>query len=67
EAHTFTVGEQAEQIGASFGIAGYDPLVDSDGTEIVRRADEALYRAKNAGRNCIATAQPAGLEGNWEG
>lgn len=36
---------------ASFGISGYE---DSDTQEsIVIRADEALYRAKNDGRNCV--------------
>jgi len=62
ETHTFEVGGESEAIGASFGIAGYDPLVDGDSAEIVRRADEALYKAKGAGRNCIETAERAGLE-----
>ncbi len=36
---------------ASFGVSGYE---DSDTQEsIVIRADEALYRAKNDGRNCV--------------
>gem|GEM_PF-911173 len=65
ETYPFSVGDQAETIGASFGIAGYDPLLDADGAEVVRRADEALYRAKSAGRNCIEVAQPTGLTGEW--
>ncbi len=65
EAYSFAVGEQSEQIGASIGIAGYDPLVDGEGTEIVRRADEALYRAKAGGRGCIETSYPASPEAGW--
>ena len=41
---------------ASFGIALTDPAADARGeeavSEILRRADRALYAAKNAGRNC---------------
>ncbi len=65
ETYQFQVGEQVEQIGASFGVAGFDPLVDSEGAEIVRRADEALYKAKTGGRNRIEVAEAAGAEGNW--
>ncbi|MDI7275335.1 MAG: GGDEF domain-containing protein, partial [Anaerolineae bacterium] len=66
EAHEFVAGENTEQIGASFGVAGYDPLVDAeDPAAIVRRADEALYRAKMAGRNRIEIAQPSSVGEEW--
>ncbi len=44
-------------IGASFGVAclGDDGHEDS-ADELVRAADAALYRAKRAGRGCVATA-----------
>jgi hypothetical protein len=36
--------------------------------ELINKADEALYRAKNSGRNCIhirsLQPQPAGAAGN---
>ena len=67
DGYQFQVGGQIEQIGASFGLAGYDPLVDpEDGTEIVRRADVALYRAKSGGRNRIEVSQATGVpQGDW--
>ena len=63
ESYEFSVGEQLEQIGASFGVAGFDPLVDAaDSTEVVRRADEALYKAKTGGRNRIEIAEPVDVQ-----
>ena len=62
EAHEFVAGGETVQLGASFGVAGYDPLVDAeDPAAVVRRADEALYRAKTGGRNRIEVAQPTGV------
>ena len=64
EGHPFAIGEAIERLGASFGVAGYDPLVDTEGVEIVRRADEALYRAKMGGRNRIEVARVPDVEAN---
>lgn len=45
-------GRPIRQITASIGVSQYEP--DDNGFEdIIRRADEALYRCKHAGRNCI--------------
>lgn len=66
ETHQFVVGEQTEQIGASFGVAGFDPLLDAeDSAEVVRRADEALYKAKTAGRNRIEVEERADVQTGW--
>ena len=40
----------------SIGIATYDPERDRDGADLVKRADEALYRAKSLGRDRIVSA-----------
>jgi len=56
ESYPFKIGGVVEQLGASFGVAGYDPLVDAHGAAIVQRADEALYRAESGGRNRIEVA-----------
>jgi len=48
---------QTLTITASFGVAGSDGLAAPD--TLVQAADEALYRAKAAGRNCVkATEAP---------
>lgn len=38
----------------SIGLAGFDPETVDQFDQLLRRADEALYRAKTQGRNCIA-------------
>jgi diguanylate cyclase (GGDEF)-like protein len=40
---------------ASLGVATFS-LADTSVPGVLRRADEALYRAKAAGRNCVVTA-----------
>lgn len=45
-------GEALRSITVSLGVA-YFPLHGSTGQEILQRADEALYKAKKTGRNCV--------------
>jgi diguanylate cyclase (GGDEF)-like protein/PAS domain S-box-containing protein len=47
----------------SIGCATQTPKPRSLSTELVEIADEALYRAKSAGRNCIVLQQSHGVEG----
>lgn len=42
-------------ITASFGVAAYCPTSDTDETDLIQRADEALYRAKSSGRNQVVS------------
>ncbi|MBV1776522.1 diguanylate cyclase [Burkholderiaceae bacterium DAT-1] len=49
------IGEEAHQVTISIGVASLE-IDDHSVTDIVRRADHALYRAKNSGRNRIELA-----------
>jgi len=45
----------------SVGVAAYDHAMPPD--DLIHRADEALYRAKRLGRNCVCAAnQPTAIE-----
>lgn len=61
EQNPFPDGEKQPlgRITISGGIASYPEDADSAG-ELLRLADEALYRAKNGGRNVICMYKPAG-------
>lgn len=48
------------QIGASIGIACYDPKHESSIDHTIRRADQALYQAKREGKNRVIESAPNG-------
>jgi diguanylate cyclase (GGDEF)-like protein len=51
--HKYAVLSSGE-ITMSFGVAAFDKATnDISAEELVNKADDALYRAKNAGKNCI--------------
>ena len=41
------------QVTASFGVATVDPTAQEDFTAAFERADRALYKAKNSGRDRV--------------
>jgi len=43
--------DQKISITVSFGIASFDPANDISKTDLIKKADHALYQAKKAGRN----------------
>ncbi len=45
------------QVTISIGIAEYTGDTTSEGEDIIKRADEALYRAKTSGRNRVCVTQ----------
>ncbi|MGB6364411.1 MAG: GGDEF domain-containing protein [Thermoanaerobaculia bacterium] len=59
ESYDFLHGEKQpmKRLTISGGVAAY-PDSGSTSTEILQRADEALYQAKNSGRNRIVAAPP---------
>jgi diguanylate cyclase (GGDEF)-like protein len=57
-AETFVTEEgQAFSVSISIGVADYDGTV-KDADDLYSRADKALYRAKTAGKGCIANFEP---------
>jgi diguanylate cyclase (GGDEF)-like protein len=59
ELHPVPWQEQVVRVTASFGVTAARPG-ESDPLAILRRADEALYRAKQSGRNRVTVADPDG-------
>jgi diguanylate cyclase (GGDEF)-like protein len=61
ERQRIELGDRQLQITASIGLTDYEPFTDSH-TELLARADSALYQAKQQGRNRVeivrATVQP---------
>jgi diguanylate cyclase (GGDEF)-like protein len=63
-AEQFTIGGQSWSVTASFGVASAPATTALDWSDVLRSADEALYRAKRLGRNRVeslaVTVRPNG-------
>lgn len=51
EQEVFRSGDRAFSVTASFGLAGHEGGANAQ--ELLQAADQALYRAKQQGRNCV--------------
>jgi diguanylate cyclase (GGDEF)-like protein len=49
-------------VSTSIGVATYQKHVSSGADDLLRHADTAMYRAKDAGRNCVAIFDESMLE-----
>jgi two-component system cell cycle response regulator len=56
---SFPFAGQSVSISATFGVAGSESGNLQDFDALVRKADEMLYEAKRAGRNCVRVAKLA--------
>lgn len=56
EGHIFDAERQAVKVTISLGITVMEPTAETTATEIIEKADIALYTAKNRGRNCCVMA-----------
>ena len=57
-AHTFIVNGKKVQLTASFGVVSTRPGRDESDSNLKQRGDEALYAAKDAGRDCVRVWTP---------
>lgn len=56
------VDGRAISVTASFGASVFDPLTPASADGLIRAADDALYQAKDSGRNAIFLAGPDGCQ-----
>ncbi|MDP1821911.1 MAG: diguanylate cyclase [Archangium sp.] len=61
EMHKIKAGPAGLRVTASFGVSGFPGRSVNTSEQLVRTADEALYRAKREGRNKISLFQAAVL------
>ncbi|HNR88775.1 MAG TPA: sensor domain-containing diguanylate cyclase [Spirochaetota bacterium] len=54
EEHEFPGQGEPLHVTVSIGVAQYDPALNEERAELIKRADAAMYSAKHAGRNKVA-------------
>jgi len=52
------INDERHSATASFGATSWKPGVETSMEALIRVADDALYRAKNQGRNCVVVLPP---------
>jgi len=57
EEHRFHHGDEELRITVSIGVAEYAPPIDHLPGDLTARADEAMYEAKNSGRNKVVVSR----------
>jgi len=56
------IGDVAHVVTCSFGATSWSPEADLSAEDLIRLADDALYKAKREGRNCVAVLSPPASE-----
>jgi diguanylate cyclase (GGDEF)-like protein len=56
------IGDVAHIVTCSFGATSWDPGSELNAEDLIRLADDALYKAKREGRNCVAVLSPPASE-----
>lgn len=46
-------GDKTIQVGGSLGVTFYPQATDLEGEQLIRQADQAMYEAKQLGKNCF--------------
>ena len=56
------IGDVAHVVTCSFGATSWTPESELNAEDLIRLADDALYKAKREGRNCVAVLSPPAAE-----
>lgn len=62
----FSLGGSTTRVTVTVGAAQYQGAAILTPEQIIARADRALYRAKEAGRNCVRFGAVTGAAGGWD-